>query len=935
MLGLLPPCQSSGQSDAVPSIVPTLPVKTSLDLADEQTEQFLIQYGLHRLLAEHLERRLGLGGQTPAGGASARKTEIADRLAETYALILNDTDDPAEQSRVEARARVLLSAVPEADSVELRLGLARAGYTRLEQIAERRRILSAGPAEALAAARRLSELAQQFDRIASEANERVLALERQEASSKSDENLVAAALAGVRRQRSMAHYLAGWCTYYACELGTDGVDPSACVAPAIRHFSWLLGAARPGTDTPRPDQVPADLLRYEHVARSVIAVGLCLSLARRYDEAERWLDAAEAAPDVPESLKSQVFARRLVVLARGQRWEAMRTLVDARRAPPTPEPGKPAGTPASLSVPEARLLAALALSADPATGLTRALSDVGVSDLLAAGEPGAVLELAAATGIDRFASTGFVAHQVRALQLYDRAKQAQSSAGNPAGEPATDREAVRLFQEAAEQFRLALESPDRSGFAGALASTRMLLGLCWYAAAGPPGNRLPGAPPDIQPIGDPSALVKSAEWFDSAASAFTDPLRRSDALWMAIRALDLQLTRAPIPDRASSARRDDLIDRYIKEFPDGERTSALVLRRSQARARATPEEVARLLSVPESDPAYLASRRQAARMAYELFRAVPAGQSRRDALGMRYVEVAEPLLALERRRAASDALAASNAAAHARQILDVLLGSTAPDADRAERVMDVLTSLIDSGTVDPGPIQAEMMLRRMQLALARGQDGTAVSILEQLRAKDQRLADVGDRLVVAAQVRAFRGLKSALDRGDESARVGATDAARAALATARRLIKRESESGTRLSDASSLALSTSAAEIAAFLWTTTGDAEARDLALALYRVLSRRQPDVRPLLRGLAQMAFDARKFEESAEAWATLASGAEPGTAAWFEARCRLMEATSETAPDKARDLFRQHAALYPMLAPAPWGERLKALGVRLGVSP
>jgi len=925
------PPRVCGAPDQAVSI-PTLPTKTALDTADEQTEQFLIQYGLNRLLAEHLEARLKQTPPTP-GQISPRRSELADRLAETYARILSNTDDLGEQARVEAKARELLASVPEADSVELRLGLARAGYARLEQIAERRRVRSASQSDAVSAASRLDELARQFESIASDANGRVQSLERQESSTTSDQNLVATALAGVRAQRSQGHYLAGWCLYYAHELEPAGRDDYP--VRALRHLGWLLGVARPDSDPLDAAKAPTDFLKFEHVARAAVAAGLCLSQQGRCDEALRWFDTVEKSADAPEVVKSQVPARRMVVLARCGRWDSLKSFVLKRREPPVVQIGQTAPAFVPLDPGEARLLAVLALQADAASAGAQEMIQLGVSDLLARGEPGPVLELASEFGVDRFASTGFIGHQVRALQLYDQAKKAHGAAGasegagGPQGEPSRDPEACRLFRAAGEQFRLALDAPDRAAFPGALGNTRMLLGLCAFNASG-------AAPPGGSEREAISELARAAEWFDGAYAALAEPARKSEAMWMAIRSMDLYLARAATPEHDAPARRDELIDRYIKAFPDGERTSALLVRRAASKAKASPEEVARLLGVPESDGQYLSSRRQAARMSFELYRAAPPGSGKRDALGMKYVEIAEPLLASERRRAGEDPVAAANASAHARQMLDVLLSSANPDAARAERILDVLKSLIASKLVDQGPIAGEILMRRMQLALARGQTDAAAQLLEEVRAKDEKLAQVGDRLVLVFQQREFVSARAALEREpSEASKARAVAAARTALTTARRLLKTEGDGGSRLSDQASVSLNASAAEAGAFLWNSASDASARDLALALYRVLARKLPDTRSVVRGLAEMSLAAGEWAEAREAWSTLASAAEPGSVPMFEARYHLISATARLSHDEAVELFRQHAALYPALGPPPWGEKFRVLARELGVSP
>jgi hypothetical protein len=313
-------------------------------------------------------------------------------------------------------------------------------------------------------------------------------------------------------------------------------------------------------------------------------------------------------------------------------------------------------------------------------------------------------------------------------------------------------------------------------------------------------------------------------------------------------------------------------------------------------------------------------------MAYQLFRGIPGGVQR-EAAGVRYVEIAEPLLAAERRRATNDAVAAANASAHARQMMDVLLSAASPDADRAERTLDVLTSLVTAGLVDDAPFKGELTLRRMQIALARDQTGMAEKLLGELRGQDAKLGTIGERLVLSSQLRRFRAMKAAGESG-------AVESARAALATARALMKVEPEE-SRMADAASVSLHASAAETAAYLWSAAQDAEARDLAVALYRVLSRKQPNTRAFVRGLGETAAAAGKWDEARDAWGTIAAAAALGSNEWFEARWFTALALSKTDAAAAADLLRQHRALYPQWGPEPFGTRLRDLADKMGAGP
>ncbi len=92
----------------------------------------LDRLGLKELLASQLFDRVTL-----AGGDERKK--LAERLSALYVELLSAA--PTEDSRreLESRGRELLKLVPEADSYELRINLAKASYLHAEEIAERAR----------------------------------------------------------------------------------------------------------------------------------------------------------------------------------------------------------------------------------------------------------------------------------------------------------------------------------------------------------------------------------------------------------------------------------------------------------------------------------------------------------------------------------------------------------------------------------------------------------------------------------------------------------------------------------------------------------------------------------------------------------------------------------------------------------------------------
>ncbi len=96
------------------------------DVTDEpadRLEAYLLDRGMLELLVRQLEQRLA------SERTSRARTDVAERLASVYARLLSDASGAAEQRRWESAAARLLQGVPEANTIELRLSLARSART--------------------------------------------------------------------------------------------------------------------------------------------------------------------------------------------------------------------------------------------------------------------------------------------------------------------------------------------------------------------------------------------------------------------------------------------------------------------------------------------------------------------------------------------------------------------------------------------------------------------------------------------------------------------------------------------------------------------------------------------------------------------------------------------------------------------------------------
>lgn len=905
------------------------------------TAAYLRRLGLDELLAQHLERTL------EAETDRRRRDELVERLASTYARLVAEAEDANDQRRWIAAGQDLLQRAPGDRAIELRLALAQSAYRQAEDVAERWIVRAADEPERQLALRRLETLEEDLSRIAADANVRVKALERREERSvrTDDDHEFQQTLAAARRHRSLAHYLAGWSAYYYAALTPSEGRRDAAARNARRHFGWLLNA-EPG-EPATVERLPEQTLRYEHVGRAAIACALTEALQSNSYAASNWLDAIEGAPDLAPAVREQLRARRIQVHASAGEWQRVEQIVEDARSGPDAEP---------LDVGEARLLAALtfaALAAEPrASDIVRLerLRDAALTDLVARDELGHVLDLASRFGADRLGSETFVAHQVRGLTTYRDARAAHEAnaamrraqhertpdaAGEPpsADQPTEDPVVAGRYRRAAAHFAAAIRSPDAVEFPAALGNTSMLLGLARFYA-GDAGDPLPQGD-------DPQAgFLGAADAFERAAEQINDRSRAAAALWMAIRSLDLAIDAASAsgsePDEDMVLRRDRLIAQFLDRYRDNPRAAALVLRQSETDAIPLAERIELLLRVPASSDLYEPSRRQAARLLYEQARA--AAPSDRDWLSARYADVAEPLLAIDRRRAAAgDAQAADRALLRARRIAELTLSMRAPDLDRAERAVGVLRSLAQQGLLTDAVALAEVDYRAAQIALARGDRDEAARLVEALESRDPQYAEAAERLFYRDAVSRWRraGGGSALaqtidaERADPQAAerlAAARDVARVGGALIERLGSRADESPGAV-----VSLLLTVARASYELWQGDDDRVALDDAVRLFQRVLERDASSRNALRGLALAADDAGLEDVALDAWRRLVAGEEPGSTAWFDAKTRQLELLAQLEPRRAAEALEQFTVLYPSFGPEPYATRLRELRDRL----
>lgn len=853
-------------------------------------DAYLSQRGLREVQAAVLRSRI-----TSLTGRA--KTEAANRLGTIYTELLDAAQTVEQRERIERYANELLDLVPEAETFDLRINLAKAQYLYAQDIAERHRLRSATPEQRAEAERILRSVSSVFQGVATRSNTRVMELERLEQSGRgTDFELLRVALADARRVRSLAYYYAGWSSYYISLLTGIGSHAS----DATRHFGWLLNS--PGQPA-RLERLPESLLMYEHVARASIGVALAESLRGADDVSLRWLDTLDRSPDLADGPRKQLVPVRFVILASARRWSDLEWHAGRRRRDLV------AMGQQRLPVDEARLIAVLSIEAlrrpdlpERTRPMIEALARTAMADLVNSGAVAHVLNLVQQFGTSHIGTEGFIVNYVRGLQAFEDARAEHRSTGADATEPATDPKVTTAFRAAAGLLEVAIATIDAGHFPSERANAAIVEGLALFYA------------------GD---FREAARKLGAAHAGAPSAAQAEEALWLAVVALDRAYD---VEGDVISAEFDRLASLYLQSYPAGERAAKLLIRRLSAGLVSDSEAAEVLLGVAPESPLYEAARRHAARLLYRLYKQA-RGEDRQFA-AIRFMTVAEQVLAMDRRAASHGSReqasqAGESAVAIVRQVLDASLGSPAPDLDRARASLEILDAIVAQTGLDLASIEGEIAFRRFQIAMLT-QDATEEDRwLERLHAIGGPFADSADRVLYNRARQAYLASPSDAAAASRVVRHGA------------RVMTRFAQGEDALRDPAILSLHATVAEAAAAVWKLSGDLAMRDVALRIDRELLAAGHANVQVLRRMADAAEDAGDKQEALDAWRTLLAGLPSESVEWFEARYHSLRLLWELDAQRARDVMQQHLVLHPTLGPEPWGSRLGELRVHMLASP
>ncbi|MDX2117603.1 MAG: hypothetical protein SFY96_05395 [Planctomycetota bacterium] len=846
-------------------------------------EHYLEQRGLDELLAVHLRQRL-------KESSGAERVRIAERMGTLFVRLLNEAPDAEHRRAVEAQARDLLKNVAEAPTFELRINLLKVTYLKAQQDVERDRLRLAKPEEVAEAARVLREVGPSFTELAGKLDNRVDAMERREENGREiDPQGLKSELNESRRLRSLARYYAGWSSYY---LAVVDKNPAFAQA-AMVQFGGLLNA--PSGKPATVDRIPAGLLKYEHVARAAVGCALASALRGNNVDALAWLAALDQGNEVSPAAADQLLHAKLIIFAGAGRWSDIEAAVRDRRG------GTGGGASIKpLSTEAARLLAVLALEGASTTSIlpeTRSimerLAQVALGDLIAVGEAGQVLDLVQRYGTAPVGQQGFMGQYIRGLQIYDKARATHTTAGN-ADHPTRDNTLVGRYRDAAGLFEQAAASLDAARYSGDRAKALMLRALSLFYAGD---------------LGDAAGVFVAA-----SDSAPTENEKR-DALWYAVVALDKAVDNGK-PSLATERDRVSIL--YLQLFPGTENAAKLLLRRSGDGLVSDEDAVRTLLTIAKGEALYDISRRHASSILFRMFRGAPAA-SRTEA-ARRFFEVANEIAGADEVALASSAEPPKGLDVRLRQMAEAALAMSPPDLNAASRALDTLERLASKNGVASASYAGEVLFRRLQIHLARGDDAAAEQTLGQLVLAGGGYAPAGDRLMYRRRLDVWR------------ASPGSVAAARALVVVGARVVA-QFEAGKNLpSEPQVASVYAQLAEACALLWTSERDVAMRDVAIKLDRSAMEAGVLNDALLRRLGSLAEDAGDVPLALDAWRAMLTGVEADSRAWFEARYQTIRLLMKTDRTRAVEAMGQLKLLHPEYGPEPWNAKLKELDDEMG---
>jgi hypothetical protein len=232
---------------------------------------------------------------------------------------------------------------------------------------------------------------------------------------------------------------------------------------------------------------------------------------------------------------------------------------------------------------------------------------------------------------------------------------------------------------------------------------------------------------------------------------------------------------------------------------------------------------------------------------------------------------------------------------------------------RAQAALSVLDRLVTRFTLDTREIEAEVLYRRLQIAVAQRETATAAQMADQLRGMPGPFATAASQLMYATSLERWK----ANDKEFEAARD---------------VVRHGSALLSQLKGAGNApAVREQVAAAAAALWTGLQDRQMLMLAISVDEEQAKSGIRAVSTLRRLAAMREAATNETGALEAWNQLLASLEPGSLDWYEARYQSLRLLLQTDPAAAATAYEQYKLLFPQAAPEPWGQKLDSLALRM----
>lgn len=834
----------------------------------DEVAAWLERHGLLRLLALHLEQ------QIPDTQGDDRE-RLAIQLAHLYATLLETTTDTEQRIDLERRSRELIQQMREGAADELQLALQRGLYRAAERIAEDHRLRLGPDEEADRALRMLDEIVPALEtlrtRLMSQLNAGQQRLSR---ASPGEATTLGETLRAVEQRVQSTTFLLAWSSYYRDWLLGRSAQSGR---RAQELFAWLLDSDTPVWEAHR---VSSDLLEVEAFARTVLGMALAksLSTSATIGDVNQWLMLLER-DHVHSSVRESLPAWWLAAAAQVRAYSDMRRNLE--QADKDME-----------RVPLAWIRLAAVTGLEAGTNPDGAgLATFALAQLASRSELGQVLDLARRYRDIVADGSDFAAFYVRGVLAYQRARELHTDE-----EPTTDPEARGLYEEATKEFVRAMDAHNVTQYEVAAAGCRRLIGWCHYFRG---------------------ELVEARDAFVRAAERLP-PAEAPEALWMAIVSVDRLFRQG---EASAGAELDELIERFLQQFPASEYAPRLVLRRSEGVREPSLELVDELLMIPENSDVYGAARRRAAQMLYQLFRAPGAD---RVTFGTRYLALALPLLMETPLHVlAENQVELQAQVIRARRILEVSLHEGIDRHEAAVQALARLEEIRDLARVYFAEFEDELDYRRLILAMRTDRISDAVRLADQLweRDKDSMWATASIRAVFREayeRMRAPRDDDEAFDDRPVLARL---------FSFGERVLEEMGSDPESLAEARNYSYVMAIADAGFRLWEAGRSREIAAKAMALYENLLHVRPRNADFIERFALMAEVLDRPEEALEHWRQLVTGVDSQSERWYRAKYHQIALLKTLDPRRAREVMDQHRTLRPEYGPEPWRTRLREL--------